>query len=212
METFVSLLIISIMCFICVVTIVKLTTQKSIEESTKVCVDQFVRICRATYKVLHTSNPKITYYPVYIGYIDNLVHPKRVEYYFRDLKKIYDIVDFDITYSHNQNVNVYRFTCIGLKQDIEEKELISVLSKISVLALKRYQADNNLFNTVTTLTPLVTTELISNDLLTVYIARTDMGLSDIQQIEKRVKDSYLASKNDPTDLPIIDEWEEDFWT
>ncbi|WP_024344825.1 hypothetical protein [Lacrimispora indolis] len=212
MATLLATVLITALLFTGAVVSVKFLAGKTFEESAVICRDTILKIGKSALNGLMTPTEKTTTYPIYIGYIDGCLFPERVEHYFKDLREFYKIMDFDVTFSFNSNVTVYRFSCVGLKQDIEEKELIIILHKISTLALKKHFQDNGYGSpTVTCVQNLVAVELNGNDMLSVYLARTNHGLADIQQIQKRVRDSYLVAQKKSEDLPLIEDWEEDFW-
>lgn len=213
MPTLLTTLLITAIAFIGAVISYKFISGKTFEEATYLCRDTVLKICKSAFKDLLTTPAEIKTYPIYIGYIDNCLYLDRVEHYFKDLRVFYKIVNFDVTFSLNSNINVYRFNCIGLKQDVEEKELITILQKLSVLALKKHIQDNmdSSFISVTTLQDLVAVELNAKDMLSIYFARTDQGLANIKQIQQRVRNSYLNNQKDAEDLFLIEDWEEDFW-
>ncbi len=206
-----TLLIIALL-FIGAVVSVKVWADKTFEESAVICRDTILKIGKSAFKDLLNPPEKTTIYPIFIGYIDGCLFPDRVEHYFKDLREFYKVIDFDVVFALNPNVNVYRFSCMGLKQDIEEKELITILHKISALALKKYIQDNNYGSpTITWVQNLVAVELNADNMLSVYFAKTNHGLGDIKQIQQRVRNSYLVAQKESEDLPLIEDWEEDFW-
>ena len=212
MATFLTIVLIIVLIFIYIVVIHKFVTGKNFEESSRICRDTVFKIVKSVFKGILTPPEKITIYPISIGYIDNYLYPERVEHYFKDLREFYKVINFDASFPLNSNVNVYRFSCIGLKQDIEEKDLITILHKISALALKKHFLDNGHGSpAITWVQNLVAVELNSSDMLSVYLARTNLGLADIQQTQKRVRDSYLIAQKESEDVPLIEDWEEDFW-
>lgn len=129
-------------------------------------------------------------YPVLIGVEYGNVNPSIVESYFSDLNRFYEIISFEKAGYHNDKKHVlfYCFSCIKEKTPIEKKELVELMCRVSEVVLTKYLRDYGF-----TL-PVPPSQVIAvrpvHGRLAVYIACTNYGLAEINQIKNEVRNSY----------------------
>lgn len=141
-------------------------------------------------------------YPVWIGTEYGTVNPSIVESYFSDLERFYEIVSFEKTDYLNDKKHVlfYCFSCIKEKIPIEGKELVDLMCRVSEVALTKYLRDYGL--TLPVPPSQVITVRPVHGRLAVYIACTNYGLVEINQIKNEVRNSYSRRSPESSSLEV----------
>ncbi len=177
-------------------------------EAIRICTSFLKKAVMAVYDELKKPKPiPVVNYPVWIGIEEGTLKHAIVESYFSDLKRFYQIISFEKANFLNEKRNVifYCFSCIKEKEHIEGKELIDLMCQVSEVALRKYLRDYG-FSLPVPPSQVIATRLVHGK-LAVYIACTNYGLEEINQIKNHVRNSH--SGNPPKSAPLETDWEEE---